>query len=62
MPYAKITLEAVVEDDDTEFLLQALANAMETYEERMTVFSSATTTSPTGEPENAAEIAAQVEP
>jgi hypothetical protein len=60
MAYTKITLEVVIHDDDTEFLLQALANAMDDYEDRMTVYSSATTTTPTGEPENAAEIAARV--
>lgn len=60
MAYTKITLEVVIHDDDTEFLLQALANAMDDYEDRMTVYSSATTTTPTGEPEYAAEIAARV--
>jgi hypothetical protein len=60
MAYTKITLEVVVADDDIEFLVQALANAMENYEERMTVYSSEILTAPTGEPENAAEIAAKV--
>jgi hypothetical protein len=62
MTYTKITLEAVVQDDDTEFLLQALTNAMENYEERKTVFSCEMMTAPTGEPENAAEISTPVEP
>ena len=62
MAYTKVTLEAVVPDDETEFLLQALANATENYEERMTVYSSEMMTAPTGEPENVAEIAAKVQP
>jgi hypothetical protein len=60
MAYTKITLEAVVQDDDTEFLLQALTDAMENYEERMTVYSREMVTAPTGVPENAAEIAANM--
>jgi hypothetical protein len=60
MAYTKITLEVVVHDDDSEILEQALCNAMETIEEQVTVYSSAITTAPTGEPENAAEIAAKV--
>jgi hypothetical protein len=62
MAYTKVMLEAIVPDDDIEFLLQALANAMEEYEERMTVYSSEMMTAPTGEPENAAEIAAKAQP
>jgi hypothetical protein len=59
MPFTKITLEAVVEDDDTEFLLQALANAMENYTDRMQVYEYEMMTAPTGEPVNTAEIAAK---
>ena len=62
MAYTKVTLEAVVPDDETEFLLRALANAMENYEERMTVYSPEMMTAPTREPENVAKIAAKVQP
>jgi len=60
MSYTKITLEAVVQDADTDFLLQALTNAMENYQERMTVYKIEMMTASTGVPENAAEIATQV--
>jgi len=60
MAYTKITLEVVIHEDDSEVMEQALNDAMDKIEEQMTVCSSAITTSPTGEPENAAEIAAKV--
>ncbi|MGA2850117.1 MAG: hypothetical protein ABSE46_14055 [Terracidiphilus sp.] len=60
MSYTKITLEVVVIDDDSEILEQALNDAMEKIEDQVTVYSSAITTAATGEPENAAEIAAKV--
>jgi 2-phospho-L-lactate guanylyltransferase (CobY/MobA/RfbA family) len=62
MPYTKITLAVVVHDSDSEILEQALNDAMEKIEdqEKVTVYSSEITTAATGEPENAAEIAAKV--
>lgn len=59
MNYTKITLEVVVNEDDSEILEQALNDAMDKIEEAVTVYSSAITTALTGEPENAVEIAAQ---
>jgi len=62
MAYLKITLEVVIQEDDEEILIQGLDNAMEEIEDKqkVTVYSSAITTTATGEPENAAEIAAKV--
>jgi hypothetical protein len=58
MPY-EMTLEVIIHNDDAEILEQALNNAMDEIEGQLTVYASSTTTSPTGEPENAAEIAAR---
>jgi hypothetical protein len=62
MAYTKITLEVVVETDDVEEYEQALIDAMEKVEEHVTVYDSSIVTAETGEPANAAEIAAPVEP
>ena len=59
MPNIKMTLEAIIHNDDAEILEQALNNAMDEIEGQLTVYASSITTSPTGEPENAAEIAAR---
>jgi hypothetical protein len=56
--YTKITLEIVVLDDDYEPFIQALDNALEDIEEKITVYSSETTTAAADEPKNAAEIGA----
>ena len=58
MRYRKITLEAVVCEDDAEVFVQALNNALERIEESTTVYDGGITDVETGEPENAAEIAA----
>jgi hypothetical protein len=60
MSYTKITLEVVVHDDDWEILEQALNDTMDKIEEHTTVYSSQITTVETGEPMNAAEIAAPI--
>jgi hypothetical protein len=57
MAYTKITLEVVIHNDDSEILEQALNDAMDKIEMQVTVYSSAITTSATGEPEHAAQIA-----
>ena len=59
MPYQKITLQIVVDQDNSEMLLQALNDAMDKIEEQVTVFSSAIMTEETSGPENADEIAAR---
>lgn len=59
MPYMKMTLEIIIHNDDAEILEQALNNAMDEIEGQLTVDASSITTSATGEPENAAEIAAR---
>ena len=59
MAYMKMTLEVIIQNDDAEILEQALNNAMDEIEGQLTVYASLITTSPTGEPENAAEIAAR---
>jgi hypothetical protein len=60
MTYTKITLEVIVNDDDSEILEQALNDAMDKIEDQLTVYSTAITTAATTEPENAVEIAARV--
>lgn len=62
MAYTKITLEVVVNEDDSEILEQELNDAMDKIEDNMTVYSSAITTAATEEPQNAVEIATKVEP
>jgi phage gp36-like protein len=57
MAYTKITLEVVVEADDSEILEQALNDAADKLDGHLTVYSSTITTVATIEPENAAEIA-----
>ena len=52
-------LEVIIQSDDAEILEQALNNAMDEIEGQLTVYASSITTSPTVEPENAAEIAAR---
>jgi archaellum component FlaC len=61
MPYQKITLRVVVNEDDSEFLIQALNDVMDKIEDQMTVYSSEIATAATGEPENAEEITAPIE-
>jgi hypothetical protein len=58
MAYMKMTLEVIIHNDDEEILEQALNNAVDEFEGQLTVYASSITTSATGEPENAAEIAA----
>jgi hypothetical protein len=62
MAYTKITLDVVVNHDDTEVLEQGLNDAMDKIEGQVRIYSSMITTSVTNEPANAAEISAQVEP
>ncbi len=59
MAYMKMTLKVIIQNDDAEILEQALNNAMDEIEGQLTVYESSITTSATGEPENAAEIAAR---
>ena len=59
MPYMKMTLEVIIHNDDAEILEQALNNAMDEIEGQLTVHASSITTSATGKPENATEIAAR---
>jgi hypothetical protein len=58
MPYQKITLTIVVNEDDSEIFVQALNDAMDKIENQVTVYLSEIVTVATGEPDNAAEIAA----
>jgi hypothetical protein len=58
MPYRRITVEMVVNEYDTEVVLQAVNDAMDRIEQRTTVYSTDIRDSPTTEPENADEIAA----
>jgi hypothetical protein len=51
----------VVNEDDSECLVQALDDAMDKIEEQLTGYSSEIVTVSTGEPENAAEIATPVD-
>jgi hypothetical protein len=57
MTYRRITLEAVVAEDDLEVFTQALNDALDRIEEQLTVYGSEIQDSDAGEPENAAEIA-----
>jgi flagellar motor component MotA len=50
MAYTKITLDVVVQDDDSEILEQALNDAMDKIEEQLTVYSWAITTAGTIDP------------
>jgi hypothetical protein len=59
MAYMKMTLEVIIHNDDAEILEQALNNAMDEIEGQLTVYASSIMTSATGEPEDAAEIAAR---
>jgi hypothetical protein len=59
MAHLKMTLEVIIQNDDAEILEQALNNAIDEIEGQLTVYASSITTSPTGEPENAAEIASR---
>ena len=58
MGYRKITLEAMVHEDDAEAFTQALNNALDSIEETTAVYGGGITDTEAGEPENAAEIAA----
>jgi hypothetical protein len=60
MTYRRVLLEVVVTDDDSEILVQALGDAMDKIQKRVTVFDSGIKLMDTREPENAAEIAATV--
>ncbi len=57
MRYRKITLKVVVNEEETEVLVQALNDGMDKVGEHITVFWSEIQDAETGMPENAAEIA-----
>lgn len=59
MAYRKITLEAVVHEDDVDVFTQALNNALDRIEETTTVYGGEITDAEVAEPPNAAEIAAK---